>query len=133
MNQESWKMHDGSTLDLSEKPIFEEKELLERCGDDRELAAELIDLFLGEYPGILKKMEESLASGDSKLVARHGHTIKGSVANFGSKQAFEAALKVETLAKEELSQELVSSVMELKQVIERLHQGLLAFKLENPE
>jgi HPt (histidine-containing phosphotransfer) domain-containing protein len=133
MNQESENKQDRNTPELFETPIFEEKELLERCGDDRELAAELVDLFLGEYPGILIQMEQSLRDSDFKQVSRHGHTLKGSVANFGSKQTFEAALRVENCAKQEFRQELDSAVEELKNHIERLRQGLVAFKLRNPE
>ena len=57
-------------------------DLAERLGGNQQLAHELVDIFLSEYPSLLQTVRVSLASDDRPSIRRSAHAIKGTVANF---------------------------------------------------
>ncbi|HLJ40271.1 MAG TPA: response regulator, partial [Candidatus Acidoferrales bacterium] len=75
-------------------------ELLERVQGDRELLAEIVQLFETGLPAILQGLRESIAREDAVEIARTAHTLKGSVGNFGRGAAYRAVEQMESFAKE---------------------------------
>jgi len=82
----------GSAMDLAEA--------LERTSGDRELLGEMAELFLADCPGMVSGVRQALSDLDADAAARAAHSLKGSVGNFGAHAAFDAALAVETAARE---------------------------------
>ena len=68
---------------------------------DFELLEELIDLFRSNSSSLLTAMQESLASEDCETLQQSAHSLKGSVGNFSTATAYEAALAMETFARGE--------------------------------
>lgn len=66
---------------------------------DRELLAELVGIFLQDYPLRLTELHEAIAQGDAPRTQRVAHGLKGSVAGFGAKRAKELALRLELIGK----------------------------------
>src|SRR6185295_11603483 len=52
--------------------------------EDPGLLVELIDLYLADAPLRMAEIEQSLASGDWKLLERAAHTLKSASANIGA-------------------------------------------------
>ncbi|OLC54056.1 MAG: hypothetical protein AUH92_04785 [Acidobacteria bacterium 13_1_40CM_4_69_4] len=69
--------------------------LLSRLEGDARLLAEIVELFLRTAPRLMRDIKQALASKDAKKLERAAHTLKGAVANFGARQAYEAALTLE--------------------------------------
>lgn len=80
--------------------IVDRATVLARVGGDVEVLREVVGLFLDNCPKLLSEIREAVARGDDKALARAAHTLKGSVSNFAAKNAFEAALKLETMGME---------------------------------
>ena len=57
-------------------------DLAERLGGNAQLAHELVDIFLLEYPTLLQTVRAGASSNDSLSVRRAAHAMKGTVANF---------------------------------------------------
>ncbi|NOT57439.1 MAG: response regulator [Deltaproteobacteria bacterium] len=76
-------------------PPFDMQAALERAGGDRELLAELADLFLQDYEAYLSQIHTALATADNKLMAMAAHTLKGSAGNFAATPTCEAAAALE--------------------------------------
>ena len=68
---------------------------LSRVGGDKELLKELGDLFLEEYPQLLAEIHDAHKQGAAAQLGRVAHSLKGSVANFGAKDAVELAAQLE--------------------------------------
>ncbi len=88
-------------------PVTEvnESELLEQVGGDRALLAEMVRLFLENYPPSLAELREAVARGDAEAVHRQAHAFKGMVGHFGAQAAVEAARRLEAMGREgDLSQ-----------------------------
>ena len=72
--------------------------MLARLEGDTGLLAEIVGLFLKSAPRLMRDLSKALAGRDGKALERAAHALKGTVANFGARTAFEAALRVERLA-----------------------------------
>jgi PAS domain S-box-containing protein len=81
-------------------PIIQDRnEALARVGGDVGLLRELTDVFLRDCPRMIEEVIDGLCAGDALKVKRGAHSIKGAVAILGGKAVFEAALRLETIAR----------------------------------
>lgn len=84
---------------VSEVTCFDERALLDRCMDDKDLCAELINLFIDDFSAGLESLKQIIAQGDSSSIFQRAHTIKGSAANIAANQIREIALAMESAGK----------------------------------
>jgi two-component system sensor histidine kinase/response regulator len=75
--------------------LFDKEAALARVGDDEELLAELVKIFLDDYPNSLTAIDEAVARQDPPLLERAAHTLKGAVANFGADAVVREAYELE--------------------------------------
>lgn len=83
--------------------IFNKEAALNRMEGDEELLAEMISIFLEDYPNQLEAVQAAINVGNAEDLANAAHAFKGSVGNFGAERTFEAARQLEMLAKENRS------------------------------
>ncbi|MFO0896925.1 MAG: PAS domain-containing protein [Pirellulales bacterium] len=67
-----------------------------RVAGDEDLLAELIDVFLVEFPRSRELLQQAADSGQAPVVGRISHTLKSSFGHFGAGQAAEAAQRLES-------------------------------------
>jgi CheY-like chemotaxis protein/HPt (histidine-containing phosphotransfer) domain-containing protein len=79
--------------------LFDRDKALARAGGDEELLRELLELFIEEGPRWLADIDAAIAAGDARKLQRAAHTVKGAVDNFGAPAAFDAALRLEQMAR----------------------------------
>jgi PAS domain S-box-containing protein len=79
--------------------IADREQALARVGGDRDLLRELAGLFLDDLPNQLAALREAVKTCDRAVMQRTAHTLKGAVGTFGARPAFEAALRLETMAR----------------------------------
>jgi CheY-like chemotaxis protein/signal transduction histidine kinase len=79
---------------------------LQVVGGDRDLLRQAVGLFLErDYPRLLQDLRDGLARQDAPAVKRAAHSLKGNLANLGSRSAHEAAARIEAMSRAgELSQ-----------------------------
>jgi two-component system sensor histidine kinase/response regulator len=70
---------------------------LKQVGGDAELLRDLLGVFLEELPRWLAALHEAVAEGNAATVRQLAHTVKGSLGQFGTGKAYEAATRLETL------------------------------------
>ncbi len=106
---------------------------LRRLDGDRGLLVDLIGFFLEDYPALVARMEESLATNDASSLERAAHGMKGLVANFDAMVAGEIAQQIELAAKQrewdgvsDLVAELKLAVNELAASLERYRQNTVS-------
>lgn len=80
-------MRSNSSLTM----IIDERELLDRLDGDTDLLAELVPLFLDDYPLLLEEIRSAIEKTDLEQLRRAAHTLKGTVSNFSAYLAYEAA------------------------------------------
>lgn len=77
------------------------RDMLARVGGDRELLAEVIELFLEDGPMEIENMRRGLTDGDSAVVRRAAHSLAGSAGNFGAVEVTTLARRIEAHARAE--------------------------------
>lgn len=105
-------------------------EALMRVEGDRELLGEMAGVFLEEYPMLLVTMQDALSHGNAQTLTFAVHTLKGSVANFAATNAFEAALKLEKIARQGNLPQAKAALAELEAELARLVPMLNSLKME---
>jgi HPt (histidine-containing phosphotransfer) domain-containing protein len=81
-------------------PVFDRNLALERVDGDASLLADLAQVFLEESPHMLADVQEAVQRKDASAIERAAHSLKGSIATFAAKDAFEVAMKLETIGRE---------------------------------
>lgn len=79
--------------------VFSIDALLERLDGDREVMAEVLDLFLTESRRDVKRVAEAIQARAWEQAARAAHALKGAAANVGADRASAVAAALETMAK----------------------------------
>jgi len=77
--------------------LLDAKELMARFDGDTALLREAAELFRLGYPKLLSQLRDAISRDDAETVERTAHTVKGSVGNFGSTSAVEAAIRLEKM------------------------------------
>ena len=98
---------------------------LDRLGGDVELLRECAQLFLSEYPGLLDSIKEAVSARDSQALQRAAHTMKGAVANFGAKDAYEAAYELESMGRRNDLADVDAACETLVRVMSEIHPALV--------
>ena len=66
---------------------FDEDDMLARVGGDRQLLAELVDMFFQECPKTLAKLRGAFADADAQTLERAAHKLRGALGAFGADAA----------------------------------------------
>ena len=80
--------------------IIDLKDVMERVQGDKELLAELFDIYQEDFVIKRKALGEAIAAGDIGKIKEVAHSMKGSSGNISAKPLHAACLKLEMLAKE---------------------------------
>ena len=78
--------------------VLDTDELHDRLGGDRELARELLTVFLDEHEKMSAGVEDALKTGDAVALQTTAHGLKGMAANIGAGALRDASLQVEDSA-----------------------------------
>jgi two-component system, sensor histidine kinase and response regulator len=73
------------------------QEALERIGGSEETLRDLVEVFLAEYPTMLREIRAAIESGATDELRRAAHTLKGSAALFVAEPTVRAALRLEQM------------------------------------
>ena len=109
-----------NNLDLS----FDPSDVLARVEGDRDLLAELVDIFRAEYPRLLANLRKEVEKGDARGVEEAAHAIKGTVGNFGAPVASAAALALEVMGRVGALTGANAGMARLEEEVERLQRNL---------
>jgi PAS domain S-box-containing protein len=105
-------------------PAFDEDDMLARVSGDRQLLAELVEMFLDEWPKTILKLRRGFDERDAHAIERAAHNLRGALGAFSAEAASRTALAVETLGRggevtgadvlfEQLEQELAALSQQL--------------------
>ncbi len=80
--------------------VFDKDELLEKFDGEKEFIAELVEIFIDDVPEQFSEIQKAVDNLNSKDLEKSAHKLKGAVSNFGEKAAFETALQLEMMGRE---------------------------------
>jgi CheY-like chemotaxis protein len=106
------------------EPVLDESALEVLINGDQEFLAELVTIFLADYPGLLASVREAIAAGDAQGLCKSAHALKGSVANFSAKGAMHAALRLEVMGRNNELKDAAEACATLDAELKRLQKTL---------
>ena len=86
---------------------------LEQAGQDEELLAELVQLFIETSVEDLGKIQAALSAGDAQGMADAAHSIKGAAASLGIEDIRKAAHEIEKAGRNEEIEKASGSLPDL--------------------
>jgi CheY-like chemotaxis protein len=113
------------------QPPVDEGALLARVGGDKRLLTQLVKLFLTDCPRMMSKIDKAVNRGDAEGLRLAAHSLKGSVGNFAAPAAYEAARRLEEMAREGDLSHVQEAWLSLESEIIRLEPAL-ASTLKSP-
>ncbi len=78
--------------------VFDPTAVLERIGGNMQLFAELVEMFLEDYPPLVDQIRQAIAAGNAKTFKYAVHTLRGAIGNFTVTGPYELAKQLESLA-----------------------------------
>ncbi len=99
---------------------------LSHVDGDRQLLAELADLFLQDYARLLEEIRDSIPKEDFGSLERGAHTLKGRLAFFGVQRIREMALALEIMGR---SKDMAGAAQSLKAVEAEMQNILPEFEV----
>ena len=106
---------------------FDPQTMLNHLEGNVTLLKEITSLFFEDVPSRLAEIDHAIASHDSEALTRAAHKLKGAVGNFHAPSAYEAADRLETLARQGSLEGIERPQQRLVRELERLQKDLAAF------
>jgi PAS domain S-box-containing protein len=116
----------NSRSEPMEKMVFNKSFLLDRLDGDDELCAEILQLFVEDFPVQMVKLKKALSESDAAQVRMQGHAIKGAAANIGAKSISDTAHQIEIAGKELLLEKAIELGNDLESQFTQFQQELLS-------
>jgi CheY-like chemotaxis protein len=98
--------------------------ILERSGGDKGFLAELISLFLHQEPQLLEEIRTAVGTANSSKLEDAAHALRGAVGNFTQKAAYDAAFRLEKLARSQRLSGAEEALADLESAMNRLQVSL---------
>jgi two-component system sensor histidine kinase/response regulator len=105
--------------------IVDRERLLERVGNDRKALADLVRVFLADYPKQLARIRRAVLARNPRALRDAAHALKGAVSNFAAPAATEAALRLQQIGDRGEVTGARSASSFLEDELERVRKALL--------
>ncbi|TAK12983.1 MAG: sensor histidine kinase, partial [Acidobacteria bacterium] len=80
-------------------PQFDEAELVERLGGDREILREVVTIFRHSTPDLIEEIRTAIDGRDLTRLRSAAHTLKGAAGNLSAKRVAALALELESASR----------------------------------
>lgn len=120
--------HDGSD---SRPAPMDVRDALSRLGDDRELLAAIIEIYLEDSPPLLEKIRRAVMGNDPQSLQRAAHNLKGLAVTLSAGDVAVAASRLEHMGSSACLGDAAAAVTELESHLNDLKSAALRY-VKNP-
>jgi PAS domain S-box-containing protein len=111
--------------------VFNKEDALASVDGDKSFLKEIVELFVKECPTMIAPIRQAVNEGNAPAVDRASHKLKGVVGNFGGRNAYDLAWKLEQLGKNGDLTGAKEAFASLEKEMNRLTEALVRFVGEN--
>jgi CheY-like chemotaxis protein/HPt (histidine-containing phosphotransfer) domain-containing protein len=112
----------------SGRGVFDPASMFRNIGEDNHLFAQLVEMFLDQYPAMLANIKEGLIQADSMAVERTAHSLKGTAGNLCAPEVVLAASRLEAIGHLGALNDAPPIYAQLEQEVLRLVEALGPFR-----
>ncbi len=109
--------------------MFDFDEVTERCGGDKDLAIELLQMFHDSWPESLDTIEAAIADQDADLLERTAHTLKGTASTLSAGEVSKIAYDLQVAGKNADFETSRTLTQKLARALKRVDSHLAEFVL----
>ena len=102
------------------RPVFDREVFERQVGGDRELATEILRMFLEDCPGRMAAIKAAVEQGDANALCTAAHTLKGSAGYLAAAHVVDAAALLERLGREGRLADAPAAAEQLEDAVARL-------------
>jgi CheY-like chemotaxis protein len=113
--------------------VFDESAFLSRMDGSHEVCVQIAETFLAECPKLMSALRAAIQSKDASELTGMAHALKGTIANFTDGNAFQAASRLEELAREADLRRASETFQRLEAEIDALQRSLRSFASAVPK
>jgi PAS domain S-box-containing protein len=113
--------------DNAKGTVFNKEDALASVDGDKNFLKEIVELFVKECPTMVAQIRQAVNEGNAAAVDRASHKLKGVVGNFGGRNAYDLAWKLEQLGKSNNLTNVKELFFSLEKEMERLTEALERF------
>jgi CheY-like chemotaxis protein/HPt (histidine-containing phosphotransfer) domain-containing protein len=106
--------------------ILDESALRARFGGEPELLRDVVSLYLEDCPNLIDGIRGAVERGDARALEWAAHKLKGTVANFAARAAYDAALRMELIGRGGHLEQAAEALERLESALEELKPVLLS-------
>lgn len=117
--------HEASPPTETLDKAFDSAVALSRLDGDAELLTEMAALFLDDYPRQLLVIRQAIERGESQVVERAAHALKGAIGSFAAQRASDAAFRLEVIGRTGELRLASEAFDHLEATVENLAQALV--------
>ncbi len=114
--------------EASGEVVLDKTTLLAHVDGNLKLLREIVEMFLADSPKTIAGIQQAIARGDAEGVRREAHVLRGSLGTFAARSALDAALKLETMGRENNLAHAEEAFRRLQEEISRLKQSLARYR-----
>jgi CheY-like chemotaxis protein/HPt (histidine-containing phosphotransfer) domain-containing protein len=118
----------GLPADLEAVAVLDRVGLLERAMDDADLAGDLLDAFVHEYPAMRQALRDAIGRADPLAILNLAHTLKGAAANVGALRVCLVATRLEHEAAADAPTRLGDRFLELDRHLVEFERAVAALR-----
>ena len=107
--------------------------LLKAFDGDWSFLKEIVEVFLSDYPRRMDDLRRANTEGDSDLLMRSAHSLKGMLRNFQAESAAEVAFEIEKMAKAENFEDVQTKIEHLTDRITEVDKMLRDIVAQQPQ
>jgi HPt (histidine-containing phosphotransfer) domain-containing protein len=114
-------VHSRSSQDAVSKDVMNVNDALRRLGDDEELLRDIVQIYLEDAPGIIERIHNAAAQGDTNALQRAAHSLKGLGATLSASEVVGAAARLEHMAASKSLSDAAKAVAEVDRHVSDLN------------
>ncbi|WP_347248162.1 response regulator [Zoogloea sp.] len=107
----------------SSGPVYDRQQVLSNLGDDEDLLAQLVVMYVEDEPRLVADIEAAVVAGDAEALYGSAHALKGAVSNFCAARAQAKAQQLERMGRERRLENAPAALAELKQELAALREA----------
>ena len=123
----------NSTNIVAESQTVDKMQLLNAFDGDWSFLAEIVEVFLSDYPRLMEDLRRAHTEGDGDSLMRSAHSLKGMLRNFQAEAAAEAAFEIEKMAKAKNFDDVPAKIQHLTDRITEVDKMLRNIVTQQPE
>jgi len=112
------------------QPVFDKDALLKAFDNDWDFLKEVIDMFVADYPEMLKNIQDAIQTSDALALQRTAHALKGMLGNFQVETAAQKAYDLEKMGSEGTLEQAADIYAQLSAELDSLERMFLDMSRE---